>query len=64
MTVIVVGHRLSTTADADQIVVLDRGRVREAGSHDALIANGGWYAQAFSKQQGKPSSKELSVAHG
>lgn len=64
MTVIVVGHRLSTTASADQIVVMERGRVREAGSHEALLANGGWYAQAYAKQQGKPTAKELSIAHG
>jgi ATP-binding cassette subfamily B protein len=42
-TVIAIAHRLSTVRDADQIVVLDRGRVVERGSHDELLAIGGRY---------------------
>ena len=43
-TVIAIAHRLSTVRDADQIVVLDGGRVAEIGTHDELLARGGRYA--------------------
>jgi ATP-binding cassette subfamily B protein len=43
-TVIAIAHRLSTVRDADQIVVLDEGRVVESGSHDELVERGGRYA--------------------
>ncbi len=59
MTIIVVGHRLSTIADADQIVVLERGRVAAAGSHAELRAAGGWYARALAKQRiDRPAVRE------
>jgi ATP-binding cassette, subfamily B, bacterial len=43
-TTITIAHRLSTVRDADQIVVLDHGRVHEQGTHDALLASDGRYA--------------------
>jgi ATP-binding cassette subfamily C protein CydCD len=49
-TTIVIAHRLSTVRDADQIVVLDAGRVAEIGTHEALLARGGLYAQLISRQ--------------
>jgi ATP-binding cassette subfamily B protein len=48
-TTIAIAHRLSTVRDADQIVVLDRGRVAEIGTHDELLAAGGRYAALVSR---------------
>jgi ATP-binding cassette subfamily B protein len=44
-TTIAIAHRLSTVRDADQIVVLDRGRVVETGTYDELVARGGRFAE-------------------
>jgi ABC-type multidrug transport system fused ATPase/permease subunit len=49
-TMIVIAHRLSTIVDADQILVLDEGQVRERGCHEALIARDGLYAQMWRQQ--------------
>ena len=50
-TTVVIAHRLSTVVDADEILVLDDGRVAERGTHRALVAQGGLYAQMWQRQQ-------------
>jgi ABC-type transport system involved in Fe-S cluster assembly fused permease/ATPase subunit len=50
-TTLVIAHRLSTVMDADEILVLDQGRVLERGTHDQLLARRGHYARMWSLQQ-------------
>jgi ATP-binding cassette subfamily B protein len=49
-TSIIVAHRISTVRDADQIFVLDHGRIAERGTHDQLVARDGLYAALYKKQ--------------
>ena len=49
-TSIIVSHRISTVKDADLIVVLDDGEIKERGTHDELVARGGLYAELHRKQ--------------
>ena len=51
-TVLAIAHRLSTLAEMDRIIVMDRGRIVEQGSHDELLAQGGLYAQFWTRQSG------------
>ena len=51
-TVIAIAHRLSTVTRMDRIVVLDRGRIVEQGSHGDLLAQGGLYAGLWARQSG------------
>ena len=57
-TSIVIAHRLSTIVDADQIVVLDQGRVAERGTHAQLLRKGGLYAEMWTRQQSEREQAE------
>ncbi len=48
---ILISHRVSTVQDADEIVVMDQGRIVERGTHDQLLEQGGLYCQLHQKQQ-------------
>ncbi|HEX5079703.1 MAG TPA: ABC transporter ATP-binding protein/permease [Geminicoccaceae bacterium] len=55
-TTLIIAHRLSTVVEADQILVLEHGRVVEQGRHRQLVAQGGAYAQMWARQQAMPAA--------
>ena len=57
-TTLVIAHRLSTIVDADRILVLDHGRIAEAGTHEALLASQGLYYQLWQLQQSTPTDED------
>jgi ATP-binding cassette, subfamily B, multidrug efflux pump len=50
--VIAIAHRLSTIAAMDRLIIMDRGRIVEDGTHESLLKRGGLYAQLWSRQSG------------
>lgn len=61
-TTMVIAHRLSTVADAEQILVLDHGRIVERGTHQSLLAANGLYAQMWQRQQASAEENPASPA--
>jgi ATP-binding cassette subfamily B protein len=61
-TTIVIAHRLSTVVGADQIVVLDGGRVAERGTHEELLERGGLYAELWYRQAAERSVEQTAEA--
>jgi ABC-type transport system involved in Fe-S cluster assembly fused permease/ATPase subunit len=61
-TTIMIAHRLSTIVDADQIVVLDEGRVAERGTHDELLEQGGLYSELWQRQAAERLAEEIAEA--
>ncbi len=58
-TALIVSHRVSSVKDADHIVVLDEGRIVERGTHDALLAKGGYYADIYRRQTIEAELEEI-----
>ena len=61
-TTIVIAHRLSTITDADEILVMDTGRVIERGRHETLLARGGAYAEMWALQQAEDEDAQSAAA--
>ena len=57
-TIFVIAYRISSIKDADQILIMDNGRIIEHGTHQELLANDGYYASAFHHQYGELPSRE------
>ncbi|MBN8284819.1 ABC transporter ATP-binding protein/permease [Zoogloea sp.] len=60
-TTLVIAHRLSTVMNADEIIVLDQGRILQRGSHAGLLASGGAYAQMWALQQEEREAEEAAA---
>jgi ATP-binding cassette subfamily B protein len=58
-TALIVSHRVSSVKDADTIVVIDDGRIVERGTHDALLARGGYYANLYRRQTLEEEIEEI-----
>ena len=60
-TAIVIAHRLATIERADQIIVLDKGKIKEIGTHKTLLAAGNFYKNLYDAQYNKPREKSVAL---
>lgn len=63
-TTLVIAHRLSTVQKADKIAVIDRGQVVEIGSHEELLAKGGYYTRLYSVQFAEETARDEALIRG
>jgi ATP-binding cassette subfamily B protein len=60
-TTLIIAHRLSTITAADEIIVMDQGRILERGTHESLLARGGRYAEMWALQAAQPDQQVLAA---
>lgn len=58
VTKIIIAHRISAVKDADEIIILDEGRIKERGTHDELLHKGGLYYETYVSQYGEPDFRK------
>ncbi|MBI4754372.1 MAG: type I secretion system permease/ATPase [Betaproteobacteria bacterium] len=63
-TTLIIAHRLATLRHADRIIVVERGRILEEGTHDALLSRAGLYARMWHMQEGRPDAHEIGPDYG
>lgn len=57
-TIMIIAHRLSTVRNCNKIIVMDQGKIKEVGSHDELLVQGGKYSELWSIQAEQKESKK------
>ena len=63
-TKIIIAQRISTTKSADKIIIMDKGRIVEEGTHEELVKHGGYYSEVFALQNGLTMEEVLGTQGG